>query len=254
MQNTTAPRLLMCSDINHKGDHIDRYLFPNNKVKHITVKANAYTRYHHDSLPLPIPEGDWNCVTADRDPNTGNAYFRDFITKPLQGVTSTWHAGRFDHEKLALYVDQNDGRQNNSKIYMPTQRLSGRLIVVKIAQHEDDIPKIAIECEIYERIQNKDIAPEFLGYVTEQDRIIGFAIERIDGAREATEDDVDECDAVLKRLHHLGIAHGDTHGLNFLIKDDRAWLIDFETSSSTSWPGASEQDFDSLRFKTQSWR
>jgi hypothetical protein len=67
----------MCSDINHNGDHIDRYLFPNNKVKYITVKANAYTRHHHDSLPLPILEGDWNCVTVDRDSNTGNAYFCD---------------------------------------------------------------------------------------------------------------------------------------------------------------------------------
>jgi predicted Ser/Thr protein kinase len=251
MQNITSPQLLTCLNINNNEDHLDRYLFQNNKVKYIKVKANAYTSPHLDDRLPSVPEGDWNWGIVDRDRRTGDLYFRNTTTKQLQGVTRRWHADSFDHWNLCLY----SGERRNSKIYMPTQRhASGRLIVVKMARLEHEIRQIKKECDIYERIKTSGIAPEFLGFVNEEDRIIGFAIERIESAREPMKVDVDKCEAVLRQLHHLGIAHGDCHKGNFLIKDDRAWLIDFESSESTSDPCAFARDVERLRFEVQGWK
>jgi hypothetical protein len=229
MQNTTLPQLLKCSDINNNnGDHLDRYLFPNNKVRYITVKANAYAFHDRNDILPSIPGGDWNWGTVARDPTTGETYLRNVIKKPLKGIKSRWHAKSFDHGDLGLY----SGERNDSRIYMPAQRLDGRLIVVKLARGEDDIPLLQTECETYEHIQNRGIAPEFLGYVTEESRIVGFAIERFDSARTPTKGDADKCEAVLKRLNDLGFTHGDSHTGNFLVQDDRAFLIDLEQSKS----------------------
>jgi predicted Ser/Thr protein kinase len=245
MQNTTASKFLMCFPMVN-GDHIDRYLFDDDKVRYITIKKSAYKSHSH-AIPLPpVPAGDWNCGTVDKDPDTGQPHFSNTEVRRLPGVESTWHGVSSDLLELELY-----GEQSDSKIYMPSKRdSSGRLMVVKMAQDEDDIPRIQKECDIYEQIQGRGIAPDFLGYVTEEGRIIGFAIEKIEGAQGATGHDIDACEAVLERLHDLNIAHGDTHGLNFLIKDDRAWLIDFERSEIVSDPGAFESDVTSIRFET----
>ena len=55
-------------------------------------------------------------------------------------------------------------------------------------------------------------------------------MERISDAQHASPQDVEVCREVLSRLHGLGVRHGDTNRFNFLVRDDKAILIDFDTA------------------------
>lgn len=45
-----------------------------------------------------------------------------------------------------------------------------------------------------------------------------------------SEGDAVKCRRVLGELHQLGILHGDVNKHNFLVCEERAWLVDFESS------------------------
>jgi tRNA A-37 threonylcarbamoyl transferase component Bud32 len=49
-------------------------------------------------------------------------------------------------------------------------------------------------------------------------------------ARHAETQDLQACRGLLSRLHDLGVRHGDTNRFNFLIRDSKAILIDFDTA------------------------
>jgi tRNA A-37 threonylcarbamoyl transferase component Bud32 len=55
-------------------------------------------------------------------------------------------------------------------------------------------------------------------------------MERIANVRHAGPQDLDICQQTLARLHALGIRHGDVNRFNFLIRDERAVLFDFDTA------------------------
>ncbi|KAL1897963.1 hypothetical protein Sste5346_003815 [Sporothrix stenoceras] len=84
----------------------------------------------------------------------------------------------------------------------------------------------------YQWLQGTGMSPKFLSHVTEDGRIIGFAIEYIEGARTAGPEDFPACQKALAKLHALGIRHGDINRHNFLIResDGTAVLIDFEAA------------------------
>lgn len=64
----------------------------------------------------------------------------------------------------------------------------------------------------------------------EHGRVIGFILEKIEG-REAGIEDLVGCQAALKRLHDIGIVHGDVNRYNFVVRGDgTVRLIDFESS------------------------
>lgn len=74
------------------------------------------------------------------------------------------------------------------------------------------------------------IAPEFLGHLTEKGRIIGFLLEKFDGAH-ACVNGLADCEALGSRPHDAGFIHGDVNKYNILI--DRVSrngmrLVDFE--------------------------
>lgn len=97
------------------------------------------------------------------------------------------------------------------------------------------IPRVEHETMIYETIakhQSPDeqpIAPEFLGHLTENGRTVGFLMERVDGDY-ASLDDLPACEAALRRLHTMGLVHGDANRFNFVVdrSTGQVKMIDFE--------------------------
>lgn len=104
------------------------------------------------------------------------------------------------------------------------------LVVVKFARFDWEIRYMEGETAGYQSIEGCEIGPRFLGHLTEDGRVIGFLMERIANARHAGPQDLDICQRTLARLHALGIKHGDVNRFNFLIRDSRAILIDFDTT------------------------
>lgn len=51
---------------------------------------------------------------------------------------------------------------------------------------------------------------------------------------------------MLAKLHHLGILHGDVNRQNFLIDEDRATILDFESARRCGDPQLLEKEMDSL--------
>ena len=61
----------------------------------------------------------------------------------------------------------------------------------------------------------------------EQGRVMGFLIEKIDGVNGETGDlDHDARESIVKRLHSLGIDHGDLNKYNFIIGPNRTTVIE----------------------------
>lgn len=66
-------------------------------------------------------------------------------------------------------------------------------------------------------------------------RVIGFAVEWLQGARVAGPGDIESCKKTLARLHQLGIKSGDVNKHNFLVRDGHdVVLVDFETARRNS--------------------
>ncbi|KAG7110304.1 hypothetical protein HYQ45_010758 [Verticillium longisporum] len=101
---------------------------------------------------------------------------------------------------------------------------------------------------MYAAIEGHDIAPKFLAHITEnRGRVIGHMLERLK-ARLATIHDMGKCQAVLARLHGLGITHGGLSRHSFLIDDERgrAYLHGFFNSYHTTDQGVLQAEFHSL--------
>ncbi|KAJ5658551.1 alpha-galactosidase A precursor [Penicillium longicatenatum] len=80
------------------------------------------------------------------------------------------------------------------------------------------------ETTAYQWISGHKIGHQFLGNVAEHDRwnslpAYGVLLLRIEACKE-----------VLSRLHKIGVRHRETHRVNFLIRDSKATLIDFDTA------------------------
>ncbi|KAI1129910.1 alpha-galactosidase A [Nemania abortiva] len=151
---------------------------------------------------------------------------------PLQEVTFTWHEKRID----VLSLPQT--KRLRSGVFETLYE--GRAAVAKIACFEWHIPRLTREtwaysvlAETQEPGDGPPIAPEFLGHLTENGRVIGFLMEKLEG-RFACLDDLTQCAALLKRLHNLGdlgLVHGDVNRHNFIVEESHhgcVRLIDFE--------------------------
>lgn len=91
----------------------------------------------------------------------------------------------------------------------------------------------------------------FLGYLTEDGRVIGFVMERIFNARHAGPEDLESCHQTLSQLHRLGVLHGDTNRFNFLIRGSRAILIDFDRARKCGDQDALLKEFENLPGRLQ---
>lgn len=173
----------------------------------------------------PFPDSDWTRMRVLRGP-AGDV---DAVVsyEPLDRVQVSWHPRHIDVLSLR--------RISRFKQRVQEVEFEGRNAFAKVALFEGYIPSMELETTVYDRInQHQDpdapsIAPAFLGHLTEQGRIIGFLLEKVDGDY-ASPADLPKCQAALRSLHAMGMVHGDPNRYNFVVERPTGdvKMIDFE--------------------------
>ncbi|OBR02545.1 hypothetical protein CH63R_13771 [Colletotrichum higginsianum IMI 349063] len=173
----------------------------------------------------PFPDGNWTKMRISQAANGETEHVLSW--DPLDGIHSLWHPRQVDVLSLKRTADH--------KARVKEVQFDGRILLSKVAIFEWWIPRLQRETEFYERI-SKDhclgsgsVAPTFLGHIMEQERCVGFLLEKIDG-RHPLLDDHPACEAALRKLHCIGWVHGDVNICNFLVHQSTGHvkLIDFE--------------------------
>lgn len=232
--NTNVQLLTLLVDSDDKDDSDYRFLVNGKDVKYVTVAPGAIPRDDRTFAPVlipmlpPFPLGDWNKGHVSKDPTTGQLFFARHEKVGLDGITYTWHPRCIDFLELKK-LDRL--RQNIQRVSHP---LFDTPIVVKFAEFPWQIPRFEAETTHYEWIEGKDIGPEFLGHVTEAGRVMGWLMEDLGDAHSAEPGDLAACQEILGRLHSLGVKHGEINRFNFMVRGDKALLIDFETAENCS--------------------
>lgn len=116
----------------------------------------------------------------------------------------------------------------------------------KIAWSEWELPRIEQETRAYQLLEGSGLAPRFLGHVHENGRIMGFLLEKIEG-RPASFQDLGTCETALRKLHELGLIHGDVNRYNFLITKEEVKLLDFECLRDNASPESMVKELENLR-------
>ncbi|TKX21169.1 hypothetical protein C1H76_6710 [Elsinoe australis] len=223
-----------------------RFLVNGKSVKYVTIAGGLFACEDLCFPPtllslLPeFPDGNWNEGYIDQPENAGAPRFVRTVKRQLPAVASDWHAVSIEH--LDLSFDQ----KLRTGIYEATSARFSSPVVAKFARFEWEIAALDHECMAYSWIDGQGLAPNFLGFLTEDGRTHGFIMERITGARHATQEDHLLCKETLSKLHKLGILHGDINKHNFLIKDDRAVLIDFECARFSKEEAAFQDEMNRL--------
>jgi len=153
-----------------------------------------------------------------------------------------WHNMRLQWSDVAAatYYQPLQCKEHVVELEMP-KHFPGR-VVLKFVNHfyrEASSPQnegIVVESSVYSRIHSAAIGPKFLGHLMEGDRCVGFFLDKIEGRPAVLADDA-ACSQLSKALYELGIVHRDLHSENFIVNNDRAYLIDFETCvDRKDWP------------------
>lgn len=225
-----------------------RILVDGKSIKFLTIDHGLYDIDDLCFEPVfitllpPLPSGDWNEGHISRDPETGLPHFVRAIKTQFPGVTHLWHALQID------YLDVEMGHKLRSNVYEATNpRFPSTVMIAKFARFPWEVQFLEAETRAYEWLQHEEgIGPRFLGHLSEEGRVIGFLIEFIPGCRHADVEDLALCQAALSRLHRLGIKHGDINKHNFLIRDGKPTLIDFEGAVQCDDTKELEEEFERL--------
>ncbi|KAI1366226.1 hypothetical protein F5Y08DRAFT_301605 [Xylaria arbuscula] len=173
----------------------------------------------------PFPDGDWTKMQLYK--GAGGDIESTISYEALDQIQSTWHSRYIDVLELRRLASYNARVEQVA--------FEGVTALSKLAIFEWWIPQIERETIIYEMIAKDSstaqppIAPTFLGHLTEQGRTIGFLMEKIEG-EPASLHNLSECETVLRRLHGMGIIHGDVNRYNFIVERSTGHIkmIDFE--------------------------
>ena len=225
-----APNIqLLQACVDPEDESYFRLLVDKKSFKYITIDVGLYDPDDMCfgpaliSLLPPLPQGDWNTGHVSRDAVTGKPHFATVSKVNLPRVTKTWHPVEIDYLELRM------GRKLRSNVYEATcPRLGESTVIVKFARFHWEVGYLERETEAYEWIEGHGIGPAFLGHLAEEGRIIGFIVERVEDFRHAGLEDMELCRKALRKLHSLGIKHGDTNKHNFLVQDGEATLVDFD--------------------------
>ncbi|KAJ6035902.1 alpha-galactosidase A [Penicillium herquei] len=160
-------------------------------------------------------------------------------TDPLPEIEYVWHDVRVDVLSLKM------GTRFNSGVYVV--QYDGAPAIAKIACFEWDIPRIEHETWAYSVISsheqqhpnNPPIGPKFLGHLTENNRVIGFLLEKVDG-KPAGIEDLANCEALVRRLHSLKFIHGDVNRYNVFVNRPSGvkygyWISNMSRSTKRTW-------------------
>ncbi|RBR20694.1 uncharacterized protein FIESC28_05211 [Fusarium coffeatum] len=240
--NVRLLAVLTDSETDEKSEY--RFLVDDTHVRYVTLDGGLIPpkdrTYEPILLPqLPVfPPGDWNEGRVGKDGHTGKPFFCETRRSSLPGIGNVWHDTMIDHLELRQLERV---RQTVSRVMHPKFK---KPVLAKFAQFPWEIPYFAAETTSYEWIHGRGIGPEFLGHIHENGRVIGFLVEEVRGARTAEPEDLAACQHSLRKLHDLGILHGDINKHNFLIgADGEAVLVDFETAHKCSDPELLDEEY-----------
>lgn len=209
-------------------------------IKYVFLKS-IEPRVGRSSTELPgLPSGDWNEAYFHFNTHTGLHELRDLITTTHLGMMDSWYPRELDYlEFVIIETIQHD------RLQVAVHPDFDSPVLIKIASFPWEIPYLEREAEMYRLLHGSGATPGFLGHVTESNRVIGFITEYIDESVPAESRDRQGCLGALRRLHQRGIAHGDAHDGNCMIrKNGSAVLIDFELSEKTLSTEEFERDLE----------
>lgn len=174
-----------------------------------------------------LPATDWTTMHISRKENGVLESTMSFDT--LLASQEIWHPRRID--VLSLQRTKMYRSAVHEVLYQ------GRPAISKIACFGWDIPRISNEMRAYSIIsyhqqQHPDdprIAPAFLAHLTENGRVIGMLLEKVDGDS-ASLKNLPRCKEALYKLHDIGLVHGDVNRFNFIVNRAKSniRLVDFE--------------------------
>ena len=188
-----------------------------------------------------LPPGEWNLGHIAKDENNSPRFVWT-VQKTFPSIQNTWHP------KLVDYLSLNLIKRLLPNVYEATMPELPFPVIVKFARFPWEIEYYDQETQVYSWIKGHNIGPEFLGHVTEGERVIGFLLQKVQG-RHAESADLELCRIAVSNLHDLGIHHGDLNKHNFLVQPTRAYLIDFEGSAKTDDRKALELELKGLEGK-----
>lgn len=222
------------------GDDVGYYrIRAGSRIHRLTINCDVYDE---DTMSRPyllipslpdFPNAAWTKMHIFREATTNNPSSSISSTISWEvppAIESTWHPEYID--VLSLRRTKRYGPNVHEVVF------NGRPAISKIACWEWEIPRLENETCVYEVITKHEherghedespIIPAFLGHLTENGRVIGMLLEQVEGVY-ASLDDLPVCESVLRRMHSLGIVHGDVNRYNFLVcGGGQVRLVDFE--------------------------
>jgi hypothetical protein len=249
-KHTSQNLQILASQIDEQNEGLYRILEGTN-VRYVRIRSGTFDEetmcWPHLLLPaLPtFPAGAWKSMEISR---TEDGSFKlDTNSDPLEEVKYLWHPARIDIFSLRT------GKRLKTSVHETTYK--DQPAILKYASFPWEIYRIQWETWAYHQIESKSspqdppLAPSFLGHVHENGRVIGFLLEAIEG-ESATIADLEICESSIRRLHKLGLRHGDPCRHNFFV--DRvnhiARLLDLENARPLLGPDdlAAEEELGML--------
>ncbi len=181
-----------------------------------------------DALPPLDLHRDWTIAYISRNSQSGELTVV-FSEQKLAGVQGIWHPRTIDCLRLKR-VKQITAAAFGASLIEPDPSLFPSRFIVKIARFEWEIPRLQRETHAYSLLEGTGLAPKFLGHVAENGRVIGFVLEKAAGREAGIIKDLATCEAAVRRLHSLGLTHGDLNRFNFIVGKCGVKLIDFENT------------------------
>ncbi|KAL6696518.1 hypothetical protein J3F84DRAFT_299583 [Trichoderma pleuroticola] len=245
-RNSNVQLLAVLVDWDDEEEGEYRFLVDGKDTKYVTVDPGVLPKDNRTFGPIlipllpPFPPGDWNEGHVSKDSLSGQPVFSRYTRSDLPEISNTWHHMRIDH------LEFKQLRQLRQNIHVVTHPLFDQPLVVKFAEFPWQMPYFEAETTAYEWLDSHGVGPKFIAHLTEAGRVFGFVTEYIDGARFADTGDLAACQEILSRLHSLGIKHGDINKYNFLIREGKAMLVDFEASQRCNEKEELEAEYEQL--------
>lgn len=222
------------------------------------------TELYKQSEPFDLPDGQWNqgkvCFVKRRNEKENFDYVEAKVFHEIQGPLpalnpeAVWaempkvEYVSLSHPEIRLRNSASEYGDHTRVVTHEDFNKHETKMVMKIWPspmcNKDGIER---EMMAYQACDGKDITPKFLGHVAEEGRVIGMLIEYIEEAHKpSTHEDKELCRQGLDRFHRSTGWHRNpmaNHKDNFLIKDDKAYLIDLSkaytpedvASKGTDW-------------------
>lgn len=219
-----------------------------NRIHYLTINCDIYdeSTMSRPYLLIPslpeFPDTAWTTMHVSR--GLYGSPISTISYEPLPSIELKWHPEYIN--VLSLHRTKRYTANVHEVLF------NGHPAISKIACWEWEIPRLENETYVYKILsEHKDpneppITPAFLGHLTENGRIIGILLEKVEGVS-ASLSDLAACEMILRRVYSMGIIHGDVNRYNFLIDPSggQVRLVDWEHAGVFDAQRAT-QELDSL--------